>query len=147
MKVCKGTVNHGEVYKVPLRLLFQGEFILPPYTNFVSAVYDIPIIGKVLKPITVEVQHCYSIESEEDQKYLSFVIGKPTRMANGNIKYLFKLCDGGYFPLGSDYGSIQLSEFSKVAIVKGTSRSETTEISSDLKPQTGKLLFTIIGNI
>ena len=73
-----------------------------------SAVFDVTTNVKTLKkPVTVHVPHCVNIKSEQDIDRLYFLI------LHKDSRELKK----GYFEIGKSFGSVELTEFSKVTIL------------------------------
>lgn len=126
MEVSEGTIDPGEEYEFHVCSLVHGEFIFPPGSELISAIYDIRITKKLLKPMVVAIQHCYSVEDEMDEKLLSFVVCKPSVTEIENTQYHFKRCEGGIFPINDEYGYIKANDFSFLGIV------EVTDYSSDV---------------
>ena len=53
--------------------LVGGKFQFPEGTELVSAVYAVAFAKKLLEPVEMEIQHCVSLENEQQINYLSFV--------------------------------------------------------------------------
>ena len=90
----------------------HGQFQFPRETELISGVYWITNAHRFTKPITVEIQHC---AKPEHLQHLTFVVAKH---AQENLPYEFTTLDGGVFPSGSQYGRIELTQFSGLAIIK-----------------------------
>ena len=120
--------------KVTITALVGGEFILPKYTELVSAVYAISVSKPLLKPVQLEIQHCVSIEKPAHSNYLSFATAP-----SDCPPYQFKFVKGGDFFPGDRYGSIYLSQFSVCCVtlkspatpgIQGSSSSSSSSIVS-----------------
>ena len=99
---------------VAIKAIVAGQFEFPEGTNLVSAVYAISVSKKLICPATLEMQHCVTISSKEQGRFLSFVRANYKQCED--LPYQFKLLDGGIFPPQSDYGKISCSRFCLVGI-------------------------------
>ncbi len=72
--------------------------------------YEIKAPVKFDRPVTLEIQHCSSINSTA----LCFVVAHTTR----KLPYRFEKLEGGIFPSNYSYGSISLDNFCFVGIVR-----------------------------
>ena len=114
IKVPEGAVPPSETIEVTITALVGGDFILPEDSELVSAVYAITVSepsSSLLKPVTLEIQHCVSIETLSHASDLSFVISSSD---NGP----FQFQDKGSFLVGERYGSIDVTTFSSWAIIQ-----------------------------
>ena len=68
-----------------------------------------------MKPITVEIQHCAALSNDKQCEQLTFVHTKCTQK---ELPYVFKEQVGGVFSRHSSYGSVSLSHFSGLGIVR-----------------------------
>ena len=133
----QNTVSSPEVCKVAITVLVGGHFKFPKGSVLVSAVYDISIGKSLLKPLTLEIQHCVNLHMQAEANCLHFVgaIFHPQTQS-----YDFKqLLDGGQFYPGNRYGSIISDQFSLVAIIadwSATPENSDNEGSSDDKEST-----------
>ena len=101
-------------YDVAVKGLWGAQFVFPEGTQLISAVTSVSLTAPspLDKPVTVQLMHCASITDQSQSKYLSFVISH-----SAETPFEFKLLEGGDFSAGSQYGAIQLKEFSLIAIV------------------------------
>ena len=122
--------------EVAVTALVSGNFKIPKGTVLVSAVYAISVSHPLLKPLTIELQHCVDLKNTGQTGCLKFV------RAPLKSPYQFSIIDGGVFHIGNRYGSIERDDFCAVGIVAemnngasngggngegGTSESSTTE--------------------
>ena len=111
----QGTLSSSdERCEVAIVALAGGQFKLPVGTKLVSAVYVISVSKPLLKPLTLELQHCVALETKIRADSLKFVRA-PFIECDSNAK--FTIFKGGKFYPGSWYGSITLQQFSGVGIV------------------------------
>ena len=114
----KGTLaTPSETCEVDIKALVAGPFQIQAdmEADFVSAVYAIDISRLLLKPITVEMQHCVDLYTQDDTCYLTFVEASVDQF---ELPYTFQVEDGGQFYADKQSGSILLSQSSLMAIVK-----------------------------
>ena len=108
-----------------------GTFRFPKGTQLVSAIYAISFAEDLLQPVTLEMQHCVLLKSEEQFKYLSFMIAHVDESAP---PYEFHLINGGKFKVDNLYGRIKRQKFCLVGIGKkcdGYSSHETSNGEGD----------------
>ena len=101
--------------KLCVQVSLSGQFQMPPDSELVSAVYWVYSPHKFIKPLTVEIQHCAVLSSDQQCAQLAFVSTKCTQK---ELPYVFKTRDGGCFSHYSSYGSLPLSHFSGLGVVK-----------------------------
>ena len=98
-----------------VRVSLSGQFQLPTNCELISAVYWVSSPHKFIKPITVEIQHCAALSSDEQSEQLTFIHTKCTQK---ELPYVFKEQMGGIFSRHSSDGSVSLSHFSGLGIVR-----------------------------
>ena len=101
-------------YDVTVKGLWGEQFVFPEGTQLISSVTSVSLTvpSPLNKPVTVQLMHCASITDQFQSKYLSFVVSHSAK-----LPFKFELLEGGNFPTGSQYGTIQLKNFSFIAIV------------------------------
>ena len=119
-----------DTVEVAINALVGGEFILPEDTELVSAVYAISVSKQFLKPVQLEIQHCVSIEKPADSNYLSFATA-PSDEASCEFQ---PVKGAGEFSIGSRYGSIYITEFSRWSIIKKVRRRIRSFLPSNGTP-------------
>ena len=80
----------------------------------VSAVYTVYVTKPLLKPLTLEIQHCVNIQTQAQANHLYFVRAPLT---SSKLPYEFTLLGGGQFYPRNRYGSISRDRFCALAIV------------------------------
>ena len=98
-----------------VRVSLSGQFQIPSNCELVSAVYWVSSPHKFMKAITVEIQHCAALSSDEQSRQLTFVHTKCTQK---ELPYVFEEQVEGVFSPHSSYGSVSLSHFSGIGIVR-----------------------------
>ena len=115
MSVPQGSLEADETCDVAFKAIAHGQFQFPENTQLVSGVYAIAMTRKLLRPATVEVEHCVCLKSTEQCNHLSFVKAYCTQK---DLPYTFKPLEGGHFSPESSVGKISLNKFSQVAITQ-----------------------------
>ena len=110
-----GVIRPGGVCDIAVVPLLSGEFLFPDDTVAVSGIYAIGTSCPLLKPLTIHMQHCVNLESEEDLQSMSFY---KAEHSNTKPPYEFLPCDGGVFVTGSSYGSLDCKSFTLITIVR-----------------------------
>ena len=100
---------------VNIKVSLTGEFEFPDNSELVSAVYWISVPLKSCQPITLEMQHCVSIETASQCSDLSFAVAKGT---GKDPPHQFRHLEGGVFLPSSSYGSISVQHFCGISIVQ-----------------------------
>lgn len=106
-----------EICDIKVEVLVSGLYILPEGTELVSAVYCVFGSKPLLQPVTLEIQHCAHLITQDHTTYLSFVTAD---IYQPDSRYCFQLQEGGQFNAGNDYGSISISYYSLCGIIKST---------------------------
>ena len=115
MSVPQGSLEADETCDIAFKAIAHGQFQFPENTQLVSGVYAIAMTRKLLRPATVEVEHCVHLKSTKQCNRLSFVKAYCTQK---DLPYIFELLKGGHFSPESSVGKISLSRFSLVAITQ-----------------------------
>jgi len=99
--------------QIQIQASLSGQFQFPEDTEILSFIYWVTCPHKLVKPVTVEIQHCAKPEHLRQPSSLTFIVAKCTQK---NLPYHFKILVGGVFSPNSRYGSIQLTHFSGLGI-------------------------------
>ena len=100
--------------KIDIKVGFAGQFRIPDDLQLVSCIYW--LLGPqrpFLKPVTLEVEHCASIQDSSQSENLRFIVAK---CSQAELPYQFRELKKGTFAPQSSYGSIQVSQFSLFGI-------------------------------
>ena len=95
--------------RVDIKAGFTGQFNIPDDVHLVSCVYWLSCSQKFNKPITLEIEHCASLQDSSQSSSLRFIAAK---CSQARLPYQFKVLEDGVFKPKSSYGSIQVSQFS-----------------------------------
>ena len=98
--------------RVDIKAGFAGQFNMPDDLQLVSCVYWLSCSQNFMKPVTLEVEHCASIQESSQSSTLQFITAKGSQ---AELPYQFEM-ESGIFAPKSSYGSIQVSPFSFFAI-------------------------------
>ena len=115
ISVPQGTLSVKETCVISVRSLVGGQFTFPKGTQLVSVIYTVSISKPLLKPVKLEIQHCAHLVTQGHTSYLSFVIASSKQPV---LPYQFQLLKGGQFYPGNRYGSISLSHFCLLGIIR-----------------------------
>lgn len=96
-----------------IRASLSGQFQLPDDMQLVSAVYWVAFPSKLFSPVTIEIQHCASLQHSNQLSSLTFITAKCNQKI---LPYNFTPLAGGVFSAGSSYGTIHLTHFSGVGV-------------------------------
>ena len=124
----EGTVPPSQVL---IKALVGGKFQFPDDVELVSALYVIQFPKHFQQPVEPEIQHCVTLKSSQQLKYLSFVIAPTDESVP---PYKFQFIEGGKFYTDSQYGKIVRSKFSITGIVL-KSNGDSVHTSSDEEEQ------------
>lgn len=104
----KGSLPAGEMGRVDVYAIYSGPFQLPTEGASVSAFYCVTMSHELLKPATIEIQHCCNIADEEVVQDLTFV----SASLSSGPPYVFDAIDGGRFGISSNYATLKRDTFS-----------------------------------
>ena len=105
----------SETVEVATAALVGGQFKFPKNTVLVSAVYAVSVSEPLLKPMTLEMQHCVDLRGQPGlSQYLKFAIAP---VSTPSLPYQFSLVEGGEFTSNSWYGAINRKDFCLVCIL------------------------------
>ena len=118
LEVPDGALPHGVTASVGVKVILAGQFQLPANRELISALYWISTRHEFLKEVTVYIQHCAVIRSEEDCLKFKFILAKCSQK---ELPYTFKEKEG-VFNTHTQFATIKLRQFS---IVGGTAPAGT----------------------
>ncbi len=109
-------ISHGVSCDIAVIPLLHGDFRFPVNSVAVSGIYAIGTSCKLVKPLTIHMEHCVQLSDEEDMEAMSFC--KAEHGSTASPPYEFTPCDGGTFAVGSRYGSLDCQSFTLIAILR-----------------------------
>ena len=105
----------SETVEIATAALVGGQFKFPKNTVLLSAVYAVSVSEPLLKPMTLEMQHCVDLRGQPGlSQYLKFAIAP---VSTPSLPYQFSLVEGGEFTSNSWYGAINRKDFCLVCIL------------------------------
>ena len=94
--------------------MIGGQFTFPKGSELVSAIYAVSIASEIQQPLTLQIQHCVSLKTNEQSAYMRFA---KASFEQCSLPYQFHLLEGGEFYPGERYGAISLTNFSFICEV------------------------------
>ena len=111
--VAKGTIPADSVCELAVLPIVAGSFVFPSRHKPVSGIYAIGASCSLLKPITIELQHCIQV-TNCSEKSLKFA---QAEHENISPPYEFKPCSEGRFFKGSSYCSLDCQSFTLYTVL------------------------------
>ena len=103
------TLLPNESCDIIVEPLICGQFEFPDNSIIVSGIYDVSLSGdKLRKAITLEIQHCVDLKTDEQCKSMQFMVAE---RSDGSPHCFKPVCGGKFFPF-LQYGKIKRREFS-----------------------------------
>ena len=99
---------------VTVKAIIPGLFQYPEGTEPVSAIYDISLSRPLIKPATLQLEHCVLLDNPEYIKFLSFAVASEE---HSSMQYKFHEVPGGIFERNSSFGSIDRKHFCRLSIL------------------------------
>ena len=100
--------------KIDIKVGLAGQFRIPDDLQLISCIYWLRGPQRpFLKPVTLEIEHCASLQDSSQSENLQSVVAKCSQT---ELPYQFRVLEKGTFVPQSSYGSVQVSQFSHFAI-------------------------------
>ena len=121
MTIPEDSLPAGKSCDVTVEVLMdRPQFKFPDDSMLVSMVYAVSVTEDLLKPATLNIQHCIDIQDEEHSESLQFVVASSD---SGEGPCNFEVVDiPGVFHPGSQYGILTRQSFSHFGIVRRIKR-------------------------
>ena len=113
LSVPDGAVPSDVTISLAVKAITSGQFQLPDNTHLVSSIFWVSASQLFDKEVSVHLEHCGIINSEEEASNYKFIVG---RCSKKNLPYHFKIRDA-VFPPHSHLGTINVKQFSFLATV------------------------------
>ena len=113
LSVPDGAVPSDVTVSLAVKAIMSGQFQLPDDTHLVSSIYWVSASRVFDKELSVHIEHCAVIRSEEEASKFKFIVGKCSQK---NLPYNFKICDAVFSPQ-SCLGTINVRHFSFFAAI------------------------------
>ena len=107
LTIPEGAVPSGVTVRVAMKAILEGQFELPEDAQLVSAVYWVSASETFLKKVSVHIQHCARITSEEDAFDYKIIVGKSSQKS---LPYTFQIRNGIFSPK-SQLATISVKQF------------------------------------
>ena len=91
--------------------------ILPENMSLASAIYYVKSSSNLVKPVTIEMEHCIALKENSTLSHLTF----SKASTSAPPPYVFNKVSNGTLAPGQSWGSIQMTEFSNIAITSNNS--------------------------
>ena len=104
IEIPKGSLPAGHRTELHVKVIIDGDFILPPNCYLVSGIYQISSSEQFKKNINLRLPHAAIIKSEDEASYFRFY----TADCSSGPPYEFKEMEGGYFRLHSNFATIDV---------------------------------------
>ena len=111
IEVPEGALCPGVTASLTVKVIFGDHFKLPENSQLISAIYWVSSSTEFLKEVSVNIQHCAVVASEEQLSEFKFIIAKSFQVV---LPYHFKEREG-LFSTHTQYGTIKLKQFSKIS--------------------------------
>ena len=101
---------------IHVHTILSGPFILPDGYTIVSAIYDISLPEKLPSKlnVTVKLEHCVDLNNEITASKMCFA----TAAVDLEKKvFVFNCIDGGTFPIGETYASLEISSSCLICVL------------------------------
>ena len=114
LTIPKGAVPSGDTVSVAVKAILAGQFELPEDAQLVSAIYLVSASKTFLKEVSVQIQHCARITSEEEASNYKMIVGKSSQE---RLPYTFQIRDGVFLP-GSQLATISAKQFCFIGTIR-----------------------------
>ena len=114
LTVPEGAVPSGVTVSVAVKAILAGQFRLPENAQLVSAIYWVFASEIFLEKVSVHIEHCAKISSEEEASNYKMIVGK---CSQESLPYTFQIKDGVFSPK-SQLATISVRQFSYFAAVR-----------------------------
>ena len=125
-----GVISLGGFCDIAVVAVLSGDFIFPDNSIPVSGVFAVGTSCALEKPLTIKLQHCVKISTEEDTGAMTFT---KAEHSGKSPPYVFEECGGGVFTPGAQYASLDCQSFTLIAIVRRMRAWITGQPDSSIK--------------
>ena len=108
IEIPKGAVPPGVTVSVGVKVIPAGQFEFPENRQLISAIYWVSSSIEFIKEVSVNIQHCAVVRSEDQCSQFKFIIAK---CSQSQLPYRFREREG-LFSSHTQYGAIKLKQFS-----------------------------------
>ena len=108
IEIPEGAVPPGVTVSVGVKVILAGQFKFPENRQLISAIYWVSSSIEFIKEVSVNIQHCAVVRSEDQFSQFKFIIAK---CSQSQLPYKFREREG-LFSSHTQYGAIKLKQFS-----------------------------------
>ena len=108
IEIPEGAVPPGVTVSVGVKVILAGQFKFPENRQLISAIYWVSSSIEFIKEVSVNIQHCAVVRSEDQCSQFKFIIAK---CSQSQLPYKFREREG-LFSSHTQYGAIKLKQFS-----------------------------------
>ena len=108
IEIPEGAVPPGVTVSVGVKVILAGQFKFPENRQLISAIYWVSSSIEFIKEVSVNIQHCAVVRSEDQCSQFKFIIAK---CSQSQLPYRFHEREG-LFSSHTQYGAIKLKQFS-----------------------------------
>ena len=142
--VPEGAVAIDITVHLAVKAILSGQFELPDNTCLVSAIYWVSASEIFQEEVSIHLNHCAIIGSEEEASNYKFILGKCSQKV---LPYTFKIKEGTFLP-HSQLGTISVKQFSFfAAIFQGLGKPQLKYIShyylKEVEPTKWEAMFLV----
>ena len=110
IEIPEGAVPPGVTVSVGVKVILAGQFKFPENRQLISAIYWVSSSIEFIKEVSVNIQHCAVVRSEDQCSQFKFIIAK---CSQSQLPYRFREREG-LFSSHTQYGAIKLKQFSLI---------------------------------
>ena len=139
----EGAVSKDTTVHLAVKAILSGQFKLPDDACLVSDIYWVSASDSFFKAVSVHIQHCAIINSEEEASNYKFILGRCTQK---DRPYTFTVKEGIFTP-HSQLATISVKQFSIFGVIgsKGKTRAMYTShyYFQKVQPTEWKFMFLV----
>ena len=146
--VPEGAVSKDATVHLAVKAILSGQFKLPDDAFLVSDIFWVCASDKFFKAVSVHIQHCAIINSEEEASNYKFILG---RCSQKSRPYTFSVKEGVIAP-HSQLATISVKQFSIFAVIfRGRGNPQLTYASHyyfrQVQPTRREFMFLVTVNL
>ena len=111
IEIPEGAVPPGVTVSVGVKVILAGQFKFPENRQLISAIYWVSSNIEFMKDVSVNIQHCAVVRSDDQCSQFKYIIAK---CSQSQLPYRFREREG-LFSSHTQYGAIKLKHFSLLA--------------------------------
>ena len=108
IEIPEGAVPPGVTISVGVKVILAGQFKFPENRQLISAIYWVSSNMEFKKEVSVNIQHCAVVHSDDQCSQFKYIIAK---CSQSQLPYRFREREG-LFSSHTQYGAIKLKQFS-----------------------------------